>query len=291
MKKLSYILIALAVLTGCSEIPPVIDFSEPIVLFNDTTYVTTDLPTNVKRNALIEDISGVRCNNCPKAADAAHSTQLDFGKDRVVVMTLHPTTYETLTNPYDDSKDTFNTEIATNIYEQLYTGSLVGLPTGAVNRKVFEGETQTFLPYTTWRSRVGEILQEEALAQVEVDAINTEGLKYAVNVKTTFLDKVSTPVNMSIFVIESYIKSTQKMPDNNKNKDYIHHDILREAVTTIQGIPLGSDFETGRVFEKGFEVELKDKYVPENTAIVVLLHYADGANTEVIQCTETPVTQ
>jgi len=54
---------------------------------------------------------------------------------------------------------------------------------------------------------------------------------------------------------------------------------------------LGSDFETGRVFEKGFEVELKDKYVPENTAIVVLLHYADGANTEVIQCTETPVAQ
>ena len=99
--------VTLLFIFGCTEVPPFIDFSEPILLAKDTTYITTDIPQNVLKNVLIEDISGVKCNNCPKAADIAHDIQGKNDLGRVVVMTLHSNKYGAFTAPYSDSKDTF----------------------------------------------------------------------------------------------------------------------------------------------------------------------------------------
>ncbi|MBO6516018.1 MAG: Omp28-related outer membrane protein [Bacteroidia bacterium] len=284
-RRLGLALVLFASIMGCKEIPPPIDFSEPILLARDTTYVTTDIPTNPEKSVLIEDISGVKCNNCPKAADVAHDVQKK-NPGRVVVLTLHSTDFAVFTAPYSDSRDTFNTEESTQIVRTLHQGNVAGLPTGGVDRKVFDGETQSLIPYTTWEARVNEQLDLKAKATLDLELIKEAGRRVIANVKTTFTEADATPVYMSVFIVESHILSKQKMPDNSFNPDFEHNSILREGVTTFSGIKLADNVEAGRVFEKGFTIDIPEKYVMEDCSVVVLINKQDEFNKEVVQCAE-----
>jgi len=138
-------LILIALFASCSEVPPIIDHSEPVLLATDTTYISAEVPRGTLKNVLIEDISGVQCNNCPKVADIAHQIKEDEGEGRVVVMTLHSKKFGIFTNPFSDSQDTFNTDEATQIVDN-FVGNINGLPAGSIDRKVFEGNTQVNIP-------------------------------------------------------------------------------------------------------------------------------------------------
>lgn len=292
MKKLGLITILFA-LISCSEIPPFIDYSEPVLLATDTTYITANLPQNVKKNVLIEDISGVKCNNCPKAADIAHEIQ-DKHPDRVVVLTLHSKNYGAFTAPYPDSKDTFNTDEATQIVSNLI-GDPTGLPAGAIDRKLFPGKTSKInQQYETWETQVNEQLALTPKAALELEVIKQSGRSVIANVKATFLEEDLTPTYLSVFVIESHIKSKQKMPDNTFQSDYEHNSILRMGVTNYAGIKLADNVEVGRVFEKGFVFELPEKYNMDECEVVVLINKNEkkpdnSTLTEIIQCIEKPI--
>lgn len=292
MKKYTF-LTCLVLLFGCTEIPPIIDFSEPVLLATDTTYVTTDIPQDVKKNVLVEDISGVRCNNCPKAAEIAHDIQ-DKYPNRIVVLTLHSNKYGAFTAPYPESKDTFNTEESTEIISNLI-GEPSGLPAGAIDRKIFDGKTSKInQQYESWESQVIEQLALTPKADLQLEVIKQENRRVIANVKATFLEADATPTFMSVFIIESHIKSKQKLPDNTYDKDYLHNSILRKAVTNYAGTKLADNVEVGRVFEKGFVFDLPEKYDLAYCDIVVLLNKNEKLPdnsflTEVLQCVEKPV--
>ena len=281
--------VTLLFIFGCTEVPPFIDFSEPILLAKDTTYITTDIPQNVLKNVLIEDISGVKCNNCPKAADIAHDIQGKNDLGRVVVMTLHSNRYGAFTAPYSDSKDTFNTVEATEIVSNLI-GELSGLPAGAIDRKLFDGKTSKVnQQYETWEAQVNEQLVLDAKAELEVEIINQGNRNIIANIKTTFVEVDATPVFLSIFIVENKIKSKQKMPDNTYDSDYVHYSILRKGVTNYAGLKLAESVEVGRVFEKGIEINIPEKYDITNCTIVTLINKNQSGVTEIVQCAETQI--
>lgn len=292
MKQSSF-LIFIILLFGCTEVPPFIDYSQPILLATDTTYITSDIPQNVKKNVLIEDISGVRCNNCPKAAEIAHDIQ-DKYPNRIVVLTLHSNNYAAFTAPYPESKDTFNTDEATQIVSNLI-GEPTGLPAGAIDRKVFAGKTSKInQQYESWESQVIEQMAIIPKADLQLEIIKQSGREIIANVKATFLEEDPSPTFMSVFIIESHIKSKQKMPDNTYDKDYLHNSILRKGITNFSGLKLADNVEVGRVFEKGFVFELPEKYDIEYCSMVVLINknekLQDGSfYTEVIQSTEKSI--
>jgi len=287
MKKLSFLAVVIF-LFGCTEVPPVIDFSEPVLLATDTTYITRDLPQNVKKNVLIEDISGVRCNNCPKAADIAHDIQ-DKYPNRIAVLTLHSNTYGAFTAPYPESKDTFNTVEATEIVSNLI-GAPSGLPAGAIDRKVFAGKTSKInQQYETWESQVVEQLALTPKADLELELTKQQGREIIANVKATFLAEDPSATYLSVFIVESHIKSKQKMPDNTYDKDYLHNSILRKAVTNYAGVKLADNVEVGRVFEKGFVFTIPEKYDINYCSIVVLINKNEQATTEVVQSIEKSI--
>lgn len=58
MKKTILALFVSLLILSCGEIPPFVDFSEPILLARDTTYITNDIPSTALKNVLLEDISG-----------------------------------------------------------------------------------------------------------------------------------------------------------------------------------------------------------------------------------------
>jgi len=290
MKKTILALFVSLLILSCGEIPPFVDFSEPILLARDTTYITNDIPSNALKNVLLEDISGVNCNNCPKAAKIAHDIQNNNDPGRVVVMTLHPKTYPQYTAPHPDSKDTFNTQEATDIMSSLL-GEPRGFPAGAVDRKLFDGfQTKLLSEYNAWPTYVNQQLALPSKADLDLTVLREGERTVIANVKTTFLEADATPVYISVFIVESHIISRQTMPAKpTDNYDYEHNSILREGVTLWSGLLLAKSVEKGRVFEKGFKFELPNRYVMENCSIVVLINKNDKQSTEVLQCIEKPI--
>lgn len=283
-----FVALSILAIVSCTEVPPFIDYSEPLILLKDTTYLTSDIPQNPLKNVLIEDISGVRCNNCPKAAEIAHEIQDNNDKGRIVVLTLHSNNYGAFTRPFEGN-DTLNTVEATQIVSALI-GDPAGLPAGAIDRKIFDGRTSKInQKYETWVTDVNAQLALPAKAVVDLEVIDAGERKLIANVKTTFADDDPDKIYMSVFLVESHIIGKQKMPDNTYKDDYEHNSILREGVTTYSGLKLADNVEAGRVFEKGFEFVVPEKYNLENCSVVVLINKNNASSTEVIQCAEKHV--
>ena len=74
----TYILFAFAALAfmACSHI----DEDERLI------YVK---PAAVQRSVLIEDFTGQRCINCPKASDEIKLLQEQYGEDNVIAVSVH----------------------------------------------------------------------------------------------------------------------------------------------------------------------------------------------------------
>ena len=61
-------LCSIALFVSCEEEPPYIKFTEKPLL--DTVYMSP-APNAQAKKALVIDVTGVRCNNCPRAAKVA----------------------------------------------------------------------------------------------------------------------------------------------------------------------------------------------------------------------------
>ena len=79
MRKISHILLAAAMMlliSSCDKI----DINNTHKPFN---------PSGHGKTVLIKDFTGVRCVNCPAAAEIAHELQHELGEDHVFIMSVH----------------------------------------------------------------------------------------------------------------------------------------------------------------------------------------------------------
>ena len=77
--KFSFFIAIVSALVSCKEEPPAVDFSVPPV---DTTYVDGGIQAGTQlKNVLIEDFTGVKCINCPKAQAQAKQAEMQMAFD------------------------------------------------------------------------------------------------------------------------------------------------------------------------------------------------------------------
>ena len=147
MKKIVFLSAIVALLlSGCEETPPQIDFSIPVIPLKDSTYIDP-VPAPQHKAVLIEDITGVRCINCPDAALKAKDIIAQKSSDSVVVMAIYPTdVLDNFTHPYDGVPQ-LSTGIARQIVEAL--GTPQGLPNGYVDRITPSGAGRA-INYAEW---------------------------------------------------------------------------------------------------------------------------------------------
>jgi hypothetical protein len=285
------VLLGISLFIGCKETPPFIDFTKKVIGLIDTTYTTSNIPATVLKKIYIEDITGVRCNNCPKAAIKVHEIS-DANPNNVVALGVYPFALTNLMNPYPGFT-VLNTLEADDIFANVYN-SPSAIPTGGVNRKIFSGETVINVSYNKWAGFSDIIKAEESpvIISSEITKLDTINDKARVSVKVLFTKKYDESVNLSIFLTESKILSKQSMPDGSAKDDYEHNHALRKAITNYAGIPLkinvttNGNYEPGRVFEKEFEVDLDSKLKIENCGFIILVNRFDANSKEVLQAAE-----
>lgn len=271
------------IFTGCEEVPPFIDYSKKVVLAKDTTYFIDVLPVADDKNVLIEDLSGVRCINCPDANVTARNIQSKNPK-RVVVLTLFPTSLKNFTSPYP-GEDTMVTQDAENIMTQILK-TPTGLPNGAVDRIKYNGEPSITIRETKWEKYTNDqlLLKTKVNTTLELSK-NPAERKMVANVKAIFTESFNHPVYLTLMLVESDIESKQDTRSG-EVENYIHHHVLRKCITPYNGIQLAATIEKGRVFEKGFNIEIPEKYNFANCSIVAIINLNEADNKEVLQSVE-----
>lgn len=290
MKKYIFLVIIVSLLNACKEDGPFIDFTPPKVkVQGDTDYVSSTLATPQLHNVLLEDFTGVKCQNCPAAHDVA-STISAANPGRVVVSALHAWYQTQFTNPIPGDYPDFRDSASDYIMIQLLDNPN-GLPNGSVNRKHFNLEPKRYIFYTKWTSYVNQELALSTPINIEITNVyNATTRELTAVVKMECTADVSDDVFLSVGITENKIIGKQLFPlPAGTNTAYEHNHVLRKMLTSNNGIKINSSaikLDAKKVVIRAFKYTLPLTWDVNNCNVISILN---NSTTDVIQCAEKKI--
>lgn len=251
----------------------------------DTINPQTTFPDTVYRNVLVEDFTGHRCKNCPKATKAIKDMKDVMGDDLVVLAIHSGASTFTAPNPPDyptDFTTTEGDEIAS------WFGGVPAQPIGMVNRDDYsQGSISHFKIYSQWNSIATPYLSEAAIAELWSMSY-VSGTCVIAHAQTTFLEDVTGDYSIAVYLTEDGIVAPQLLPDDTRDADYVHNNVFRDAFT----FALGESLVTGGAnrmtnVHRSYQLEINPDWNPNNLKVVTVLFDTDSR--EVLQVTECDV--
>lgn len=281
MKKSAIIIASLAVIfamASCDKLkePYII---EPAVAQSDTIRLVESDTANFdgKIVVLLEDYTGVKCNNCPEAGALALQLQ-EQNEGHLVVLGVHPKS--ALQNPAGGFPD-FRTDDGNEWNNYFNIGAY---PNGLVNRTGVVGASE-------WTSAVNSVIGNDAPVRLIVKTEFNEGtreLKLSIHAK--FLQNVeSDDVRITTCMMEDNIVGKQQTPDG-IDANYVHRHVFRgtadnqtwgRVLSSAESISEGSNFITNMKFT------VSDDYNADEFYIVAFI--SDNNTKEVLMAAETKI--
>lgn len=265
---------------------------------------TVAIPTFVPRSSpvkkvLVEDVTGHRCGNCPRAAETIETIKGTYG-EQVVAIGLHSALSGTFTDP--ESTDTlinpslkyiydFRTTVAQEI-DATFGVSTIGLPNGMVNRKDFGGGE--VVGYTTWSSHVSSLLATPQEMDIQIKSFyDTTTFSLCSFYFVEALTDLTGDYKICMFLTEDSIVKWQKDYMGSPSTDisnYIHRHVLRASLNGTWGTPVntGSAVASGAEYIDGFSITINPANWDVDHLYVVAFVY-NAATYEVIQAEEMKV--
>jgi galactitol-specific phosphotransferase system IIB component len=220
---------------------------------------------------LIEDLTGVRCPNCPKGAAAIESILSKY-KEKVVAVGIHG---GFLTTPLSNSKYDFRNPKAIELEEFLKP--YIGKPAAQVNRIKFPDQDFVSIDaIELWENYIDQELRKEQ----EMEIV----LKHSYDASTKKIDLAVTAgslineagaFNISIYITENKIIDPQETKGAIIER-FEHNHVLRDMITSAKGDLLISNISKGQSIQKSYSYTLPANIKPENTEIVVMVARANN---------------
>ena len=282
MKKSSIIIASLAVIFAMASCDKL---KEPYIIESNVTpsdtipLVASDTANfDGKVVVLLEDYTGVKCNNCPEAGALALQLQ-EQNEGHLVVLGVHPKS--ALQNPAGGFPD-FRTDDG-NEWNNYF--NIAAYPNGLVNR------TGGVLGSAQWTSAVNNIIGNDApvrlIVKTEFDDATRE-LKVSIHSKF-LIDVASNDVRLTTCMMEDKIVGKQVTP-NGVDENYVHRHVFRgtadnqtwgRVLSSAESISERSNFITNMKFT------LSDDYNADEFYIVAFI--SDNNTKEVLMTTETKI--
>lgn len=265
------ICLSLVSLCSCDKVNEddyLIDYTPPIPEGKDTRFV------------LLEDYTGIRCSNCPKAAAMALNLKGVYG-ERLITVSIHAGYFATPINGFD-----LRTE-AGDAYNAYF--KISGNPQGVVNRLPYDGKT--FYGFNTWGEAVAAIPEKTFVGMdMKVD-YSADSRAYSVSLDVTqYQLNAQESLDLLLWLVEDSITTPQIMENGKWADEYLQRHVLRAALNGTWGenTPLPSELGRPMKIEKsGFT--LPKAFNEKNCSVVALL-CAKGSK-EVIQVAEASLTE
>ena len=229
---------------------------------------------------LVEDLTGVRCPNCPNGTEKLNELVAVYGKDRIIPIGVHGFF---LAAPLEGSKYTFQNPFAFSLERSM---SFRGKPAAAFNRVMFEdSEFLAVDEVERWTILAERELTRPAEMTLDFDhTYNSATRSLTVDASVMGLSDVDRILGVSVFLTQNGL--IDKQEDNGRViLDYEHNHVLLGALTPIEGQLLS---ETG--IAKGNELSVTitgalqedtGLWHAEDMDVVVFVHTESSSTREV----------
>lgn len=184
------------------------------------------------KKTMLEDYTGMRCQNCPDAATAAANLSATYGSSLIIVG-VHA---GSLANPFGNYTADYRTE-AGDVWSGTAGFGIIAYPSGIINRKAY-APNGIITYYTTWSSVLAISNTDPLIVKLKVTT-NYDTLAGALNtdVKAYFQTAYAQNLNISILVTEDGVIGKQD-DHGTEVDDYEFEHMLRGALNSPWGVAL-----------------------------------------------------
>ncbi|WP_300670475.1 Omp28-related outer membrane protein [Soonwooa sp.] len=239
-------------------------------------------PTGVNfvHRILYEDITGTWCGNCPIAS--VRYENLVAQNDKVVFLGVHGPTVKT---------DPFTSQAAMNLVSLLKIGEY---PTILLNNtKKWTANDNNYqdmsfaIPLIKPFSKIGIAITTKLENNVFSGEYKVAFAENYSNLKTT----VYIVENKIVYPQHNYFDGSGGRPVLFGGKaivnDYVHHNVLRDALTPVAGTPIASsDSQDGSVYTQSFSYTIPADFAKENVKVMIVI---SDANNDVLNVREADI--
>lgn len=237
-------------------------------------YIPVERPT-VARMVLVQDFTGMRCINCPTAAETLHNVQEKY-PGGVAVVGIHAAAAQDFTLPIGGVD--LRAPVS-DVYYNYY--KVVSLPMAVVDGVASDKKSPE------WPSLIDAQISKTAPADIHLtpsyDATTRE---LTVDYAVVYNEMYAGSISILLWVVENGIVGPQ-MNGSGIIPKYTHNHVLRASMNGDWGEELGSGFVTEQKVEGKATLKLDDKWVAENCQVVGFIFQTDSRITE--QCAVTDV--
>ncbi len=260
-------LLAAAVFNSCEETPVTI----PELSVGD-------------RKVLVEELTGVRCPNCPDGTAALVDLGNQLG-DNLIVVSIHAAPgYD---SPYPENKYDFRTPDGSALAN--FIGQASFFPTASINRRIVPPETEPYLPRQIWSGIIGEELAKSPTVGIFINSeFDLVDRKLDITLTLAPKSTLSGEHRITVLITQDSIQDVQKK-GLEKIPDYYHRHVLRDVLTQATGDVINEPLTSNEVVEKKYSITLPAEWDEKHCSIVAFIHHGNSPDKEVLQVEEKHV--
>ncbi len=241
------------------------------------------------RKVLAEELTGVRCQNCPEGARELVALQNTYGAENVIVVSIHAAG-GTFSIPY--------TNAPANLYDfrfpeaktmANFIGESEGYPAGAINRQPVDGSTYTFSSRTAWASQINaELGQDFGLNLFLENTYNPTSRQLDINLRIAPDLTLAGENRLTVLITQDSIVDVQQ-DGAVRDPNYIHRHVLRHIVSAPTGDVISEPLTANALVKKTYSFVLPYEYEAKHCSVVAFVHHGGNPDKEVLQVTESHV--
>ncbi|MBL7884047.1 MAG: Omp28-related outer membrane protein [Bacteroidia bacterium] len=304
MKKIVLLLFLINFITACDKVnnpyPPT---NSNLGDANSCDTAVFPAVTAPLRKVLVEDYTGHKCGNCPKAAEELKYADSVYA-GQVIPLAIHvgyfadPCPPPPSTLPCRDYTTTAGDEYNTTFYP-----SAGGLPQGVINRKVFDASNGTFqylVNYQShgWTNFISTFINTPPIAYIQIiNDFDNSTKKLCTSVKSNFLSNLNGNYRLVVLLTQDSIVDWQVDYRYNPNMipSYKHQHMLRDAINGAWGEEIASGtVNNGTSIITKYAYNIPNSYKgiaanPQKMHVVAFIY--DATTYEVLQAEDAKVIQ
>lgn len=270
--KIALSLVVVVILQSCDKIEPPYK--------NDVVVIP---PTQAERKVLVEDYTGHKCGNCPRASRAIYDLKSIYG-DKLIILGIHAGTFATV---FPAGSPFYTYDFRNPVGVELDTDfgiSQAGNPNGMVNRRLVNGSY--ILSSTTWSSEVATVLSNTDPVPVKItidNNYNNTSRELQTTITTEFISSLSDSYKLSVYMVEDSIINWQKDYDVTPNdvEFYAHREVLRGSMNGTYGDAIAAPTTAGTIKTNTYSTTLDQEWDEAHFSIIAFLY--NESTKEIIQ--------
>ncbi len=272
--KVSFFFVSLLfIFIACDKIEP--PFKQQNNITNDTNVFI--------QKVLIEDFTGHRCGNCPRAHEKLRDLKNVYGS-KIVAISIHSGFFAMPLPPsYPADYRTPEGDEITNTF------GITQYPSGMVNRKIYNGNL--IMSHDSWAEAANAILQQQPSIGMSIQNSFQQSNNTITSIVTlTLLQELSVPMKLCIFLTEDSIISPQTDYSLNPNliPNYVHMHMLRKSFNGAWGTEINlTNKNIGDTIKRSFSLPWNNNWKKQHAHVIAFVYNTD--NNEVIQVEEKSV--